>query len=154
MIILKCRRYCCTNDLHCRKQDRQLFAWSETEQSGRCGLTEVLGENIYRKKQAENLSTLRFMLIALMGCFKSKHKYAVQNVNIAEQKDSQQCHGAEAVMVEAKPVQKREDALRVNAALLDYAQRLSEDIVNAAVERWREIESRYSDIPYIESDVP
>ncbi|GCC32397.1 hypothetical protein chiPu_0010858 [Chiloscyllium punctatum] len=124
MIILECLRYCCTNDLHCRKQDRQLFAWSETEHSGRCRLTE------------------------------SKHKYAVQNVNIAEQKDSQQCHGAEAVMVEAKPVQKREDALRVNAALLDYAQRLSEDILNAAVKQWQEIESRYSDIPYIESDVP
>uniref|UniRef100_UPI00398E981C small membrane A-kinase anchor protein n=1 Tax=Pristiophorus japonicus TaxID=55135 RepID=UPI00398E981C len=89
-----------------------------------------------------------------MGCFKSKHKYAVQNANTAEQQDSKKCEGAETAMVEPNSVEIREDALLVNTALLDYAQRLSEDIINTAVKQWVEIESRYSDIPYIESDAP
>lgn len=47
-----------------------------------------------------------------------------------------------------------EECLTVDPALLDYAQRLSEDIVARAVQQWVELDSRYSDIPYIECDVP
>jgi len=42
----------------------------------------------------------------------------------------------------------------VNPVLLEYAQRLSEEIVSRAVQQWADVDSRYSDIPYIESDVP
>uniref|UniRef100_A0A8C6T9S6 Small membrane A-kinase anchor protein n=1 Tax=Neogobius melanostomus TaxID=47308 RepID=A0A8C6T9S6_9GOBI len=42
----------------------------------------------------------------------------------------------------------------VNPVLLDYAQRLSEEIVARAVQQWAEVDRRYVDIPYIECDVP
>ncbi|KAG7282323.1 hypothetical protein CRUP_002711 [Coryphaenoides rupestris] len=42
----------------------------------------------------------------------------------------------------------------VNTVLLEYAQRLSEEIVSRAVQQWADVDSRYSDIPYIECDVP
>ncbi|KAI1237030.1 hypothetical protein IHE44_0014283 [Lamprotornis superbus] len=38
--------------------------------------------------------------------------------------------------------------------VLDYAHRLSHDILEQAVKQWAVTESRYSDIPFIESDVP
>ncbi|XP_072300196.1 small membrane A-kinase anchor protein [Eucyclogobius newberryi] len=41
-----------------------------------------------------------------------------------------------------------------NAALLDYAHRLSEEIVSRAVQQWAELDRRYLDIPYIECDTP
>uniref|UniRef100_A0A668ANK3 Small membrane A-kinase anchor protein n=1 Tax=Myripristis murdjan TaxID=586833 RepID=A0A668ANK3_9TELE len=47
-----------------------------------------------------------------------------------------------------------EDSPQVNPVLLEYAQRLSEEIVARAVQQWVEVDSRYSDIPYIECDVP
>lgn len=89
-----------------------------------------------------------------MGCFKSKHKYSVQTANSAEQADSKRCGGCEMVMVDPSSVEIREDSLLVNAALLSYAQRLSEDVVHTAVKQWMEIECRYRDIPYIESGAP
>ncbi|KPP56410.1 hypothetical protein Z043_125973 [Scleropages formosus] len=42
----------------------------------------------------------------------------------------------------------------VDPVLLDYAQRLSEEIVARAVQQWAELDGRYGDIPYIECDVP
>lgn len=42
----------------------------------------------------------------------------------------------------------------VDVVLLEYAQRLSEDIVTRAVRQWAEVDRRYCDIPYIECDVP
>lgn len=45
-------------------------------------------------------------------------------------------------------------AASVNPVLLEYAQRLSEEIVSRAVQQWADVDSRYSDIPYIECDVP
>ncbi|CAL8371865.1 unnamed protein product [Arctogadus glacialis] len=71
-----------------------------------------------------------------MGCVKSKRsESSEEKANSAEQSDG-----------EAKG--------RVNPVLLEYAQRLSEEIVSRAVQQWADIDSRYSDIPYIECDVP
>lgn len=47
-----------------------------------------------------------------------------------------------------------QDTSRVDQVLLDYAQKLSEEIVARAVQQWAEVDSRYSDIPFIECDVP
>ncbi|KAK2532631.1 hypothetical protein Q9966_008195 [Columba livia] len=38
--------------------------------------------------------------------------------------------------------------------VLDYAHRLSREILDQAVKQWAVTESKYSDIPFIESDVP
>ncbi|XP_077392931.1 small membrane A-kinase anchor protein [Festucalex cinctus] len=43
---------------------------------------------------------------------------------------------------------------RADPALLDYAQKLSEEIMARAVQQWAEVDRRYGDIPYIECDVP
>lgn len=89
-----------------------------------------------------------------MGCVKSKCSKPTQNSG-AEKADGKPAgkQGEKAVLVylEAGPDQ---DTSRVNPVLLDYAQRLSEEIVARAVQQWVEVDSRYSDIPYIECDVP
>lgn len=90
-----------------------------------------------------------------MGCIKSKCSKPTQNSRTVERVDSRpgRKQGEKAVLVysEAGPVQ---DTSRVNPVLLDYAQRLSEEIVARAMQQWAEVDSRYSDIPYIECDVP
>lgn len=47
-----------------------------------------------------------------------------------------------------------EGSPQVDPVLLEYAQKLSEEIVARAVQQWVEVDRRYSDIPYIECDVP
>lgn len=90
-----------------------------------------------------------------MGCVKSKCNKPTQNSSVAERADVRpgKKRGEKAVLVysEAGPDQ---DATRVDPVLLDYAQRLSEEIVARAVQQWAEVDSRYSDIPYIECEVP
>uniref|UniRef100_A0A8D2IUI8 Small membrane A-kinase anchor protein n=1 Tax=Varanus komodoensis TaxID=61221 RepID=A0A8D2IUI8_VARKO len=41
-----------------------------------------------------------------------------------------------------------------NAVVLDFAHRLSLEILDQAVKQWAITESKYSDIPFIESDEP
>lgn len=85
---------------------------------------------------------------------KSKHHDPTQNSSSSEKVDGKPGkQGDKAVLVfsESGSV---EDPLRVNPVLLDYAQKLSEEIVARAVKQWAEVDSRYSDIPYIECDVP
>ncbi|XP_030642551.1 small membrane A-kinase anchor protein [Chanos chanos] len=89
-----------------------------------------------------------------MGCVKSKRSEPSLNASSAERVDGRPGrHGEKAALVysESGPM---DDSLRVNPVLLDYAQRLSEEIVARAVQQWAEVDSRYSDIPYIECDVP
>ncbi|KAG2458728.1 small membrane A-kinase anchor protein-like [Polypterus senegalus] len=83
-----------------------------------------------------------------MGCVKSKQSGALQNANAAEGKKSEE----EATLVNSDPLSAQ--AHLVHPLLLDYAQRLSEEIVSKAVQQWADFESKYGDIPYIESDVP
>lgn len=41
-----------------------------------------------------------------------------------------------------------------STVILDFAHRLSQEILDQAVKQWAVTESKYSDIPFIESDVP
>lgn len=88
-----------------------------------------------------------------MGCVKSKCNKPTQNSSTVARAD-----GVPGKERDEKGVQvyseADQDASRVNPALLNYAQRLSEEIVSRAVQQWAEVDSRYSDIPYIECDVP
>lgn len=90
-----------------------------------------------------------------MGCVKSKRRDPTQNSDSVERVDgrSGRKRGEKAVLVYAE-TGPAEDSPGVNPVLLDYAQRLSEEIVARAVQQWAEVDSRYSDIPYIECDVP
>ncbi|XP_054908825.1 small membrane A-kinase anchor protein-like [Poeciliopsis prolifica] len=82
-----------------------------------------------------------------MGCVKSKRSAAAsQHPNSTERKPTSEKAYLVGGSADGSP--------QVNAALLEYAQRLSEDIVARAVQQWLEVDSRYSDIPYIECDVP
>ncbi|XP_061089426.1 small membrane A-kinase anchor protein-like [Conger conger] len=91
-----------------------------------------------------------------MGCIKSKHRDAVQGACSLRSANRNPGKGtrAERVALINADMGPEEEPLAVDPALLDYAQRLSEDIVARAVQQWAEVDSRYSDIPYIECDVP
>ncbi|XP_071384485.1 small membrane A-kinase anchor protein [Centroberyx affinis] len=90
-----------------------------------------------------------------MGCVKSKRSNsAAQNANSMEKADGKaRTRGEKAYLVHSE-TGSVEDSPQVNPVLLEYAQRLSEEIVARAVQQWVEVDSRYSDIPYIECDVP
>ena len=91
-----------------------------------------------------------------MGCVKSKRSdLASQNANSTEKTDGRGkgTRGEKAYLVDSE-MGSAEDSPQINPVLLEYAQRLSEEIVARAVQQWVEVDSRYSDIPYIECDVP
>ncbi|XP_053296190.1 small membrane A-kinase anchor protein [Pleuronectes platessa] len=84
-----------------------------------------------------------------MGCVKSKRSDpGARNANSTE-KTLGRSRGEEAYLVHSEM-----GAAEVSPVLLEYAQRLSEEIVARAVQQWVEVDCRYSDIPYIECDVP
>lgn len=87
-----------------------------------------------------------------MGCVKSKKSgAAAQNANSTE------CPGGRAEGEKARLVHPEDPAggcPQADPVLLEYAQKLSEEIVVRAVQQWVEVDRRYSDIPYIECDVP
>ncbi|XP_074514460.1 small membrane A-kinase anchor protein [Sebastes fasciatus] len=88
-----------------------------------------------------------------MGCVKSKRcDSAAQNANSTEKVEGK-VRGEKAYLVHSE-VGSPENSPQVNPVLLEYAQRLSEEIVARAVQQWVEVDRRYSDIPYIECDVP
>ncbi|XP_036401316.1 small membrane A-kinase anchor protein-like [Megalops cyprinoides] len=91
-----------------------------------------------------------------MGCIKSKRRDSPQCANSVEKADGKpgKRPAGERVVLVNSEVGPGEESPRVNPVLLDYAQRLSEEIVTRAVQQWAELDSRYSDIPYIECDVP
>lgn len=91
-----------------------------------------------------------------MGCVKSKRRdSSSQNANSMEKADGKvgRPRGEKAYLVHSE-TGSMEGSSQVNPVLLEYAQRLSEEIVARAVQQWVEVDSRYSDIPYIECDVP
>lgn len=91
-----------------------------------------------------------------MGCVKSKRSdSAAQNANSTEKVEGKAkgAKGEKAYLVHSE-VGSPESSPQVNPVLLEYAQRLSEEIVARAVQQWVEVDRRYSDIPYIECDVP
>ena len=96
-----------------------------------------------------------------MGCVKSKRgELSEEKANSAGTSDGPaqgRSRGEKAYLVHAETggaVDPESPTTRVNPVLLEYAQRLSEEIVSRAVQQWADVDSRYSDIPYIECDVP
>ncbi|XP_016375678.1 small membrane A-kinase anchor protein-like [Sinocyclocheilus rhinocerous] len=89
-----------------------------------------------------------------MGCMKSKHRDPTQNSSSSEKVDGKPGKQGEKAVLVFSEIGSMEDPGWVNPVLLDYAQRLSVEIVARAVQQWAEVDSRYSDIPYIECDVP
>ncbi|XP_041700004.1 small membrane A-kinase anchor protein-like [Coregonus clupeaformis] len=90
-----------------------------------------------------------------MGCVKSKKSDLIQYANSVEKADGKpgKRQGVNTLLVHYERGS-ADDSARVDPILLEYAQRLSEEIVARAVQQWSEVDSRYSDIPYIECDVP
>lgn len=91
---------------------------------------------------------------AIMGCIKSKTAYAVQNTgHLKNSHGNEVKHGEENIAL-VGDIWENKEFIPDNPVLLEYAHRLSEEIVNKAVKQWAEVDSKYSDIPYIESDIP
>lgn len=91
-----------------------------------------------------------------MGCVKSKKSDpGNQNAKSMEKSEvlAKGSKGEKAYLVQSE-TGSPQSSPQVNPVLLDYAQRLSEEIVVRAVQQWVEVDRRYSDIPYIECDVP
>ncbi|XP_008944697.1 PREDICTED: small membrane A-kinase anchor protein [Merops nubicus] len=87
-----------------------------------------------------------------MGCIKSKAGFAGAGAAQDEGAGggSAGCPGEKSSLL-AGPAGGRSAS---SALVLDYAQRLSREILEQAVQQWAVTESKYSDIPFIESDVP
>lgn len=95
-------------------------------------------------------------ILRSMGCVKSKRSDSLaQNANSTDkfESKSKKSKGEKAYLVHSE-IGSPESSPQVNPVLLEYAHRLSEEIVARAVQQWVEIDRRYSDIPYIECDVP
>ncbi|NXW66306.1 SMAKA protein, partial [Eurystomus gularis] len=87
-----------------------------------------------------------------MGCIKSKAAFPGSNA-IQDEKlgaGNEGCSGEKSSLIGAKADEKSPSS----AIVLDYAHRLSREILDQAVKQWAVTESKYSDIPFIESDVP
>lgn len=98
----------------------------------------------------------RTFILQSMGCVKSKKSDPTgQNANSTEKMDGKVkgSKGEKAYLVQSE-VGPPDNSPQVNPVLLEYAQKLSEEIVVRAVQQWVEVDRRYSDIPYIECDVP
>ncbi|KAL2302542.1 hypothetical protein Nmel_009971 [Mimus melanotis] len=87
-----------------------------------------------------------------MGCIKSKAAFQGSNTVQDERigGGGEGCTGEKSSLLAVKA----EERGPSSTIVLDYAQRLSRDILEQAVKQWAVTESRYSDIPFIESDVP
>ncbi|NXF00911.1 SMAKA protein, partial [Smithornis capensis] len=87
-----------------------------------------------------------------MGCIKSKAAFqgsnAIQDEKIVAGNEG--CTGEKSSLI-AVTVEEKGPSSTV---VLDYAHRLSREILEQAVKQWAVTESKYSDIPFIESDVP
>ncbi|KAK1166207.1 hypothetical protein AOXY_G12772 [Acipenser oxyrinchus oxyrinchus] len=91
-----------------------------------------------------------------MGCIKSKRSNPAENANLVEKTDTKGKTSSEekTALVNSELHYRENGSALVNPVLLNYAQRLSEEIVSKAVQQWAVVDSRYSNIPYIESDMP
>uniref|UniRef100_A0A8C2ZLF3 Small membrane A-kinase anchor protein n=1 Tax=Cyclopterus lumpus TaxID=8103 RepID=A0A8C2ZLF3_CYCLU len=101
----------------------------------------VCEQSVFKPEALTSIN--RCDILQSMGCVKSKRgDSAAQNANSVEKAKAYLVHG---------DVGSPEGPLKVNPALLEYAQKLSEEIVARAVQQWVELDRRYCDIPYIES---
>ncbi|XP_006878998.1 PREDICTED: small membrane A-kinase anchor protein [Elephantulus edwardii] len=93
-----------------------------------------------------------------MGCMKSKQTFPFPPTFENEKRHPSE----EAFMPETflpkmpSPVIREETKIQpvTNPVILEYAQHLSEEILNDAMQQWACNNIKYSDIPYIESEGP
>uniref|UniRef100_A0A8C8S292 Small membrane A-kinase anchor protein n=1 Tax=Pelusios castaneus TaxID=367368 RepID=A0A8C8S292_9SAUR len=87
-----------------------------------------------------------------MGCIKSKNAFPGSNTILDERsrEGGEGCTGEKSSLITVKLDERGSSSTIV----LDYAHRLSHEILDQAVKQWAVTESKYSDIPFIESDVP
>ncbi|XP_025903646.1 small membrane A-kinase anchor protein [Nothoprocta perdicaria] len=87
-----------------------------------------------------------------MGCIKSKNAFSsshtIQDERIGTANSGGP--GEKSFLMAAKLDGKGPSS----STVLDYAHRLSQDILDQALKQWAVTERKYSDIPFIESDVP
>lgn len=83
-----------------------------------------------------------------------KRDAAAQNANSSTESAEGRAKGERARLVQPEEGGLAAGRPQASPVLLEYAQRLSEEIVVRAVQQWVEVDRRYSDIPYIECDVP
>lgn len=85
-------------------------------------------------------------LLRTMGCVKSKKR--------ASSERGRGHRGVEKAYLVLADQRIQDGHPLVSPVMLEYAQRLSEEIVARAVQQWLEVDRRYVDIPYIECDAP
>ncbi|NXH38992.1 SMAKA protein, partial [Dicaeum eximium] len=86
-----------------------------------------------------------------MGCIKSKAAFQGSNAVQDERIGGGEGRAGEKSSLLAVQA---EEKVPSSPIVLDYAHRLSREILEQAVKQWAVTESKYSDIPFIESDVP
>ncbi|XP_032080529.1 small membrane A-kinase anchor protein [Thamnophis elegans] len=88
-----------------------------------------------------------------MGCIKSKSPFPHTILDDGSRevgKFDSGCNLEKSSLIQANS----EMPSPTNTAVLDFAHRLSLEILDQAVKQWAINESKYSDIPFIESDEP
>ncbi|XP_077175585.1 small membrane A-kinase anchor protein [Paroedura picta] len=90
-----------------------------------------------------------------MGCIKSKGTFSASNTILDDGSKAIGAYnggygGDAPPLIQGRPVV----SSSTSTVILDFAHRLSQEILDQAVKQWAVTESKYSDIPFIESDVP
>ncbi|XP_036601469.1 small membrane A-kinase anchor protein [Trichosurus vulpecula] len=86
-----------------------------------------------------------------MGCIKSKQTFPFPNTISEKRQDSEERFLTEKPsMISVRTEVVKDSSTRV--VVLEYAHRLSQEIMDEAVKQWAANDSRYGDIPYIESE--
>ncbi|XP_041937568.1 small membrane A-kinase anchor protein-like [Alosa alosa] len=93
-----------------------------------------------------------------MGCFQSKHRIPDEAKNIEGKAllvTDLIVDDSTALLLDydSELVKGLPPVSPTNLLLLDYAQRMAEEIVALAVRQWDELDRQYRDIPYIDSDM-
>ncbi|XP_012400336.1 small membrane A-kinase anchor protein isoform X2 [Sarcophilus harrisii] len=87
-----------------------------------------------------------------MGCIKSKQTFPFPNtISTVKRPDSEERFPTEkSSMVSVRSEVVKDSSTRL--VVLEYAHRLSQEIMDEAVKQWAANDSRYGDIPYIENE--
>ncbi|XP_006864108.1 PREDICTED: small membrane A-kinase anchor protein [Chrysochloris asiatica] len=94
-----------------------------------------------------------------MGCMKSKQTFPFPTTLENEKRHaSEESFMPEGRLLPRMPLpvvkEKVETPTEPNSLILEYAHRLSQEILNDALQQWACNNIRYCDIPYIESEGP
>ncbi|XP_008102986.1 small membrane A-kinase anchor protein [Anolis carolinensis] len=86
-----------------------------------------------------------------MGCIKSKSPFPNTILDDGSKEISGYNSGCN---IEKSALIQTKSDMSPNTVVVDFAHRLSLEILDQAVKQWAVAESKYSDIPFIESDEP